>query len=40
MASYKVHEQSWEKWDSGNLKLIIETVKEILREIYVLPKVK
>jgi len=40
MTSDKIHEQSWPKWNSGNLKLIIETVKTVLYEIYVLPKVK
>ena len=40
MTSDKIHEQSWDKWDSGNLKLIIETLKTILYEIYVLPKEK
>jgi len=40
MTSDKIHEQSWPKWDSGNLKLIIETLKTILHEIYVLPKIK
>ena len=37
MTSDKVHEQSWDKWDSPTLRLIIETLKEILYEIYVLP---
>jgi len=37
MTSDKVHEQSWPKWDSKNLKLILETLKVILHEIYVLP---
>jgi hypothetical protein len=40
MTSDKVHEQSWDKWDSPNLKLVIETVKAVLYEIYVLSKVK
>lgn len=40
MTSDKIHEQSWDKWDSPYLKLIIETLKTILHEIYVLPKVK
>lgn len=40
MTSDKVHEQSWDKWDSKYLKLIIETLKTILHEIYVLPKMK
>jgi hypothetical protein len=37
MTSDKVHEQSWEEWDSGHLVLFIETLKAILKEIYVIP---
>ena len=40
MTSDKVHEQSWDKWDSQTLKLIIETLKTVLYEIYVLPDEK
>jgi predicted DNA-binding protein YlxM (UPF0122 family) len=40
MTSDKVHEQSWDKWDSPNLKLILETLKAVLYELYVLPKEK
>ena len=40
MTSDKVHEQSWPKWDSGNLRLILETLKTVLQDIYVAPKVK
>jgi len=40
MTSDKIHEQSWDKWDSPNLKLIIETLKSVLHDIYVLPKIK
>lgn len=40
MTSEKVHEQSWPKWDSKHLKLIINTVKTILHEIYVEPELK
>ena len=40
MTSDKVHEQSWDKWDSQTLKLIIETLKAVLYEMYVLPDVK
>jgi len=40
MTSDKVHEQSWDKWDSDNLKLIIETLKAVLYEIYVVPDEK
>ena len=38
MTSEKIHEQSWDKWDSNYLKLITETLKTILYEIYVLPR--
>jgi predicted DNA-binding protein YlxM (UPF0122 family) len=37
MTSDKVHEQSWDKWESPNLKLILETLKAVLYELYVLP---
>jgi len=40
MTSDKIHEQSWDKWDSPYLKFIIETLKAILHEIYVLPEMK
>lgn len=40
MTSDKIHEQSWDKWDSPNLKLIIETLKTVLFDIYVLPQIK
>jgi len=40
MTSDKIHEQSWDKWDSKNLKLIIETLKSVLYDIYVLPQIK
>jgi len=40
MTSDKVHEQSWDKWDSANLKLIIETIKAVLYDIYVLPRIR
>lgn len=40
MTSDNVHEQSWPKWDSAHLTLIIETLKEVLYEVYVLPKIK
>ena len=38
MTSDKIHEQSWDEWDSNNLHILIETLKTILYEIYVLPK--
>jgi hypothetical protein len=40
MTSDKIHEQSWDKWDSKHLNLIIETLKTVLHDVYVLPKVK
>jgi hypothetical protein len=40
MTSDKIHEQSWDKWDSPNLKFIIETLKSILYDIYVTPQLK
>ena len=40
MTSDNVHEQSWPKWDSAHLTLIIETLKDVLREVYVLPRIK
>ncbi len=40
MTSDKVHEQSWDKWDSHFLQLIIETLKTVLHDIYVIPEVK
>jgi hypothetical protein len=40
MTSDKIHEQSWDEWDSPNLKLIIETLKAVLYEIYVEPEVR
>jgi hypothetical protein len=40
MTSDKIHEQSWDKWDSANLKLILETLKTVLYDIYVIPEIK
>ena len=37
MTSDKIHEQSWDKWDSHNIRMIIETLKAILHEIFVRP---
>jgi hypothetical protein len=38
MTSDKVHEQSWDKWDSKHLMLFTQTLKTILQELYVIPK--
>jgi len=40
MTSDKIHEQSWDEWDSKNLRLIIETLRTVLYDIYVTPQVK
>lgn len=40
MTSDKIHEQSWDKWDSKHLNLFVETLKTILYEIYILPDEK
>lgn len=40
MTSDKIHEQSWDKWDSPYLRYIITTLKIILDEIYVQPEIK
>lgn len=40
MTSDKLHEASWPKWSFKYLKFIIETLKTILCEIYVLPAQK
>jgi len=40
MTSEKVHEQSWEAWDSKHLYLFLESLKTILHEIYVVPDEK
>ena len=40
MTSDKIHEQSWDKWESHYLKLIIETLKTVLHDIYVIPEMK
>lgn len=40
MTSDKIHEQSWDEWDSLNLKLIIGTLKTVLYDVYVIPQVR
>lgn len=40
MTSEKVHEQSWDKWDSSTITFILETMKAVLYEIYVVPAEK
>ncbi len=37
MSSDKVHEESWEAWDSNKIRFLIELLKRILLEIYVVP---
>lgn len=38
LSSDTVHEDSWEAWDSNRIKLMLETLKTVLHEIYVRPK--
>lgn len=40
MTSEKVHEQSWDAWDSKHLHLFLETLKTALHEMYVVPDEK
>ena len=40
MTSEKVHEQSWDAWDTGHLHLFLEALKAALHEMYVVPDEK
>ena len=40
MTSDKIHEQSWDQWDSKTIKFLLETLKTILDEMYVAPEKK
>ena len=40
LTSDVVHEGSWESWDSKHLRYLIELLKTILNEMYVIPKEK
>ncbi len=40
MTSEKVHEQSWDAWDSNHLHLFLEALKTALHEMYVVPDEK
>lgn len=40
VTSEKVHEQSYDGWESKNLRSILITLREILREIYIIPKLR
>ena len=40
VTSEKVHESSYDGWDSNHLRLILATLAEVLQEIYVLPNVR
>lgn len=40
MTSEKVHEQSWDAWDSKHLQLFLNALKAVLHEIYVVPDEK
>lgn len=36
----KVHDQPWDKWELKYLKLIIETLRALLNELFILPSIK
>ena len=40
MTSDKIHEQSWDKWDSKHIRLFLEVMRAIFHEIYVAPREK
>lgn len=40
LTSNKVHENSYDNWESKYIKLILATIHEILNEIYVIPKLR
>ena len=40
MASDKVHEQSWDTWEMKYLKLIVETLRALLNEFFIIPSMK
>jgi hypothetical protein len=40
MTSDNVHEESWAFYDSGHLKLFLESLKAVLHELYVVPDEK
>ena len=40
VTSEKVHENSYDGWESRHLKVILASLYEVLQEVYVLPKVR
>src|ERR1043165_3048986 len=40
VTSSKVHEEAYDGWEAKHLRLILSTLAEVLREIYVVPAVK
>ena len=40
VTSSKVHENSYDGWDSKHLRVILATLREILRELYVVPALR
>jgi hypothetical protein len=38
MASDQVHEGSWKAWDSARLRVLLELAKNVLHEMYVVPR--
>ncbi len=40
VASTKVHEESYDGWESKHLRLILSALSEVLTEIYVVPAIR
>lgn len=40
VTSTKVHEESYDGWESKHLRLILSSLAEVLREIYVVPAIR
>lgn len=40
MTSSKIHENSYDGWNSRHLRLILATLRQILHEIYVVPALR
>ena len=40
VTSTKVHEESYDGWESKHLRLILSSLTEVLREIFVVPAIR
>ena len=40
VTSSKVHENSYDGWTSGHVRLILASIREVLRELYVVPALR